>query len=166
MCIDLNLFRNKIHLNWSDILWGYEHNYLGWIDVIDISKYFLATQETQKDFLILELSQIDKSSIYKIKPILESLVETKNTYDTDKWLFMILQNLFINRNEVLDPLGVVENIYADFDYPEEIESFVRYMPRSYECKPSQLTNDEITLQIYKNWERYLIKKQEEYQYTK
>ncbi len=33
-----------------------------------------------------------------------------------------------NRETVEDPFAVVEELYADFDYPEEIAGFVRYMP--------------------------------------
>jgi hypothetical protein len=33
-----------------------------------------------------------------------------------------------NKDSYSDPLVLVEQLYADFNYPETIASFVRYMP--------------------------------------
>ena len=45
-----------------------------------------------------------------------------------KWLYILLKYIYENRAQIEDPLGAVEEVYTDFDYPIEIESFVRYMP--------------------------------------
>ncbi|HFC6348968.1 TPA: DUF2247 family protein, partial [Neisseria lactamica] len=45
--------------------------------------------------------------------------------------------------------------YADFDYPEEIESFVRYMPPKDGYIPSAHSNEENIARLYVHWERYL-----------
>lgn len=44
------------------------------------------------------------------------------------WLFEALAWVFEHRADFNDPVGVVEMLYADFDYPAEIEGLVRYMP--------------------------------------
>lgn len=44
------------------------------------------------------------------------------------WLLLVLSWVLENRDEFDDPLGLVELLYADFDYPEEIEGLVRFMP--------------------------------------
>jgi hypothetical protein len=49
------------------------------------------------------------------------------------WLLLVLAWVLEHRDEFDDPLGVVELVYADFDYPEEIEGLVRFMP----LQPSQ-----------------------------
>ena len=50
-----------------------------------------------------------------------------------------------------DPLGIVEQIYADFDYPHEMVGFVRWMPAA-----EPVLNEESGLQImYRNWLAYL-----------
>jgi hypothetical protein len=45
-----------------------------------------------------------------------------------KWLYLTLSWLYETRAEHPDPLGAVEQVYADFDYPDQIRSFVRFMP--------------------------------------
>lgn len=44
------------------------------------------------------------------------------------WLFLVLADLWNNRDAVADPLAEVESVYADFDYPEEMQGFVRFLP--------------------------------------
>jgi hypothetical protein len=46
----------------------------------------------------------------------------------DKWLYLVLAWLYEHRAEVPDPLQRVEEVYADFGYPEQLANFVRYLP--------------------------------------
>ncbi len=43
------------------------------------------------------------------------------------WLFLALAYVFDRREEFEDPLAVVEELYALFEYPDEIQGLVRYM---------------------------------------
>ena len=45
-----------------------------------------------------------------------------------RWVFLELKAAYEVRDRLNDPLGVVEQIYADFDYPSSVAAFVRYMP--------------------------------------
>lgn len=45
------------------------------------------------------------------------------------WLYLALDWLHEHRDEYADPFEVVEMLYADFDYPSEIEGFVRFFAR-------------------------------------
>jgi hypothetical protein len=63
-------------------------------------------------------------------------------------LFLLLAWLYENRGKVQDPLGLVEELYADFDYPEQIAGFVRYMPPQ---DPSRVGDSYLV----ENWRRYL-----------
>lgn len=44
------------------------------------------------------------------------------------WAFLELKAAYELRDRLADPLAVVEQIYADFDYPPAVAAFVRYMP--------------------------------------
>ena len=44
------------------------------------------------------------------------------------WLFLALAWLWENRMEQVEPLEVIEMLYADFGYPESIQGLVRFMP--------------------------------------
>ena len=59
-----------------------------------------------------------------------------------KWLLALLAELYARRDSIADPLGDVEMIYADFDYPECMESFVRYMPVTDGYDPAEHTYEQ------------------------
>ncbi|MNL84591.1 hypothetical protein D3C87_2126040 [compost metagenome] len=67
-------------------------------------------------------------------------------------MFLLLNWVFEHREQFTDPLGMIETIYADFDYPEEITSFVRYMPTQHPLSNLMDLNIE---RLYHNWKMYL-----------
>ena len=61
----------------------------------------------------------------------------------ESWLYAILTWVYEHRDKLPDPLGIVEELYADFDYPPEISSFVRYMPPSDNYEPKLIPTNKI-----------------------
>jgi hypothetical protein len=74
-----------------------------------------------------------------------------------KWLVATLSDLYERRNEVADPLGEVEGIYSDFDYPECIEGFVRYMPTSDGYDASKFSRNENEQRLFLTWSEFISK---------
>ncbi|CAH0066461.1 hypothetical protein ARC63_03895 [Stenotrophomonas geniculata ATCC 19374 = JCM 13324] len=72
-----------------------------------------------------------------------------------RWLVAFLADAYAKRDEIADPLGEVERIYADFDYPESLESFVRYMPASDGYDPAAHSHEQNVARLFENWKRYL-----------
>lgn len=81
---------------------------------------------------------------------------------SQKWLYVILSWLWINRENFEDPLDEVESIYTDFDYPAEMDSFIKYMPPTDGYDPSLYSYAENINRLMKNWESYLHKSAEKY----
>ncbi|PXZ01426.1 DUF2247 family protein [Gilliamella apicola] len=159
--MNYKITKNDIKLNWHDLLWGYEHHFLGWKDVVNYANKKII-EESNYDESVIELSMIDKTTTFKIEKLLKNIVKEERFYHTDKWLYIILLDLFNKRDELDDPLGKVEEIYENFDYPEEIESFVRYMPNTDDYDPSKHTYEENINRLYSKWENYLISKKEKF----
>lgn len=65
-----------------------------------------------------------------------------------KWLFLQLTAAYLSRAALPDPLQAVEMIYADFDYPPSIESFVRSMP----LQPGDVAGPH---GLFDRWRRFL-----------
>lgn len=151
--MNIDLILKKVNLSWEDILWGYEHNYLNWQDIVNYAHNIVFSGNENE--IIFKLSLIDKSSLFKLKPILEILASDIENYHPNKWLYLILYDIFQKKHEIKDPLGEVEKIYEDFNYPEEIESFVRYMPPNDGYIPSEHSYEENISRLYSNWEKYL-----------
>jgi hypothetical protein len=149
----------KIILNWDDIEWGYRNNYLGWKDILKYASAHNTINDSDYE-LVKELTQINKESAFLISTILDKLVKDKIDDEdiSGNVMFMLLYNLYIDRNKVIDPLAEVEKIYEDFNYPEEIESFVRYMPPKDGYDPSLYSYEENLIRLFENWKSYLISK--------
>ena len=70
----------------------------------------------------------------------------------DKWLYLALAWIFEHRQEYHDPLGMAERIFAEFDYPQRMSSFVRYMP----SKEPDLGSAELNeARLFRNWQEFL-----------
>lgn len=152
--MEFNLAKNTVFLNWKDILWGYRNQFIGWKDVVNYANKLIINGSDDQD--IFELSMINHSNIFELDSLLNKISCSLENYNSSKWLYILLLQLFNNRNNVKDPLGEVERIYEYFDYPEEIESFVRYMPISGDYDPSKHTQEENVERLYCNWKQYLI----------
>lgn len=65
-----------------------------------------------------------------------------------KWTYLELKAAYEMRERLRDPLAIVEQIYADFEYPPRVAPFVRYMPPP----PGAAVGEEA---IYDRWSKYL-----------
>lgn len=145
-------------LSWQDTLWGYNHQLIGWMDVVAIAECRLL--HGSESPIEIELALLGKSATHLVGELLRSLAINEpaepSPSSDKKWLYLVLAWLYKNKNSIPDPLRVVEDIYADFDYPSEIESFVRYMPIYDEYDPSQHTTEDNEKRLFSNWHKYLI----------
>ncbi|MFG2907033.1 DUF2247 family protein [Kitasatospora sp. NPDC048286] len=64
------------------------------------------------------------------------------------WRYLALAWAYENREDLGDALGVVEMLYAGFDYPSEMDGFVRYMP----AQPGQTTGIDA---LMSRWEEFV-----------
>ncbi|OCG35327.1 MULTISPECIES: DUF2247 family protein [unclassified Gilliamella] len=151
--MNFNLNKNRIYLNWKDISWGYRNHIIGWKDVINYANDMIINGSSNQD--VFELSMVNSSNIFELDDLLNKIAGSLENYSNAKWLYILLLQLYNIRNNIKDPLGEVETIYENFDYPEEIESFVRYMPVSNDYDPSKHTQEENEKRLYFNWKQYL-----------
>lgn len=97
-----------------------------------------------------------------IQPIIKELCVMEDKQDgeeiKEKWLYLILKWLYKNRSKYEDPLEIVEELYEEFEYPENMKAFVRYMPSDSGDLGSLELNRE---RLYKNWKKYLVDFEEE-----
>ena len=152
----------RIKLTWKDILYAIEQNLLSTEAAIEHATIELSNNE--------EFSQqlLDLASLYKgesVYPYLNELAAQESDIDdkiiSERWLYLLLDWVFEHKDSYSDPLGIIEQIYADFDYPELITAFVRYMP-SDESDLGTLELNEARL--YKKWEDYLDSQKKRFSY--
>ncbi|MDI9723476.1 DUF2247 family protein, partial [Acinetobacter baumannii] len=114
---------------WCDIKWGYENNLITSELPIKKSKNIVLTEIYNK--AELELSFLIPTELNDITPFINELCpnfkEDEYAIISQKWLYVILSWLWINRTSFEDPLDEVESIYTVFDCPAEMDSFIKYM---------------------------------------
>ncbi|GKX30779.1 hypothetical protein SH1V18_32590 [Vallitalea longa] len=150
----------KIEITWYDIKYAIERNLISPVVAIERA----IAELSEKDECSQEI--IDLACLRPEEPIkqhLDKVINFNISYDDDividKWLYLILDWLFYNKDEFEDPLGLVEQIYADFDYPQQISGFVRYMPSDEpDCGSLELNEKR----MYDKWEKYLTKQKKKF----
>lgn len=156
MPIPFLFIRERASLSWREALWGYEHQMIGWSDVVELAKDRLRSDSDARE---IELSCLDKSDTSRVGELLRELAasepEKLGLMSVKKWLYLMLAWTLDNKDRIDDPLGEVETIYADFDYPGEIESFVRYMPITDGYDPSHHSKEDNENRLFENWKKYL-----------
>lgn len=154
----------KVHLMWAEVLWGYEHEFLNLSSVVEIAVNSLV--ESSDAPLVIELAGLTEKDYWRVKEILRELSDDTSSpttgYEFKKWLYLVLDWIYTNLDSFADPLAKVEEVYADFNYPQEMEQFIRYMPEtdsSYD--PSKHTLEENYQRLYQKWREYLIQAKKE-----
>jgi len=155
--IPYSFVHKHLVITWREALWGYDHQIFGWIDILDLAIERVRSDSNNQ--LEIELASLTKTDTQRIGELLRELAlfspDENNILIVKKWLYLTLAWLFENKESFDDPLSEVEIIYSNFDYPREIESFIRYMPVTDDYDPSLHTKNENENRLFENWKRYL-----------
>jgi hypothetical protein len=129
--IELSFATNstEVQASWSCILCALKHGYVLHKTIIELLK-----SSGSKLDVLETLSPLHPT--HAAQDLLVSRVEELAARDSsevrrlarDDCLKRVLVWLYSNRANFLDPLLVVEDVYAELDYPPQIAHFVRYMP--------------------------------------
>ena len=167
LSIDFNyeFIISRVKLTWGDIEYGIENKYISSDIAIDHAMHELAECEDYSQDSIDLVSLNKGDTVY---PYLRKLAEVSrelkdNIMIKEKWMYLILDWIYNHKNKYSDPLGIVEKIYSDFDYPEIISNFVRYMPSNEVDLGSVELNEA---RLFKNWQDYLEEQFKRFNYIK
>ena len=117
-------------LDWREAAWGQQEGWLDWQGLCELAKTGAARTE-RGQLLEIELahaSHLDPLHIVELASCV-SETEIQNDSPSRKWMYLAL--LWVSRCgrlSVAQKVGLVAEIYADFDYPTEIRNLVYYMP--------------------------------------
>jgi hypothetical protein len=117
------------HLTWRDIEFGLSHNYVSPTVAIDYASARLCdNNDPDTEEIAIAGSSKDDPLLERVSILASRESATASVDVRAKWLCILLAWLYENRAAFEDPLSLVEDIYEDFDYPEEIAHLIRYMP--------------------------------------
>ncbi len=156
--IPIEFIRNRFKLCWSDVFEGIQQ---GWLDrraAIDLAVEY-ARSEEHSDSDEMELAGLLAGEEDKVSSIVERLACKGPSRDENKtrllWMRVILAWVYENLDLYEDPLGIVEGVYADFGYPEEIRNLVRYNEPTDGYRPQDHSEAENTQRLMELWHDYL-----------
>jgi hypothetical protein len=113
---------------WAALKQGVSEGWISRANVVAHAVHLLERDLQASDDVVL-LAGLTQDELLDVDELLDRLaVGEEAPADSDYWRRRALRWLYEHRDEVDDPLGVVEEIYAHFGYPEDMASFVRYMP--------------------------------------
>ena len=145
---------------WAEIAYGFEHQLLSSKVVIDYTLHKIATTDAPNDD---ELAIASSSTSDSIIESVRKLAIDNGVNDEDKirssWAKILLAWIYEHREQYDDLLDIVEEVYSDYDYPEELAGFVRYMPSDTPSLENTKTNEQrIMTSIGKYVEQFLFHK--------
>ena len=154
-------------MTWSDALLGYERQLIGWTFIVEMASERLCAGSNNA--VEIELAGLTKSEAHQTGDLLRALAASDTTTHTEsskqKWLFILLAWVFNNKAQFADPLDEVESIYADFDYPVEVEPFVRYMPPKDGYDATQHSAEQNRERLFALWKEFLDDAQRKFAYS-
>lgn len=118
-----------------ELVYGFEH---GWLDAegaVRVAEAVLS-RGTALPEAVEELALLLRDERYRVAELVGAAAEELSSRkvpvaseDPSRiWLYFALAWLYEHRVDFVEPLEVVEQLYADFEYPSEIQGLVRFMP--------------------------------------
>ncbi len=158
----LDIFKeNNLQLDWYDVYWGLKE---GIISFGEVGKYAEKHIDNDISSEIIQNIVFDRSSINEILNSLENLLgqhfteyerEKQHKFSKRKWKYCILQYIANSNLDFSSMFDQVEQVYALFGYPEDMLSFIPYMPPQDNYNPILHTNLENQTRLLNNLNVFL-----------
>ncbi|MFP2958389.1 DUF2247 family protein [Myxococcus sp. 1LA] len=153
LSIPYGFIRERTRLGWREVLFGMDNELVSSEVPVEMAVEQLGIEEGPARALVAlgGMEKWDSPRAY-----VESLADSEATQSdealNEKWLYLVLAWVFVNRVRFSDPLQKVEEIHADFGYPTRVAEFVRYTPSEEPDLSSRELNEQ---RLYRKWESYL-----------
>lgn len=153
LCIPYRFIRERTRLSWRGIRFGLVN------ELLDPEAPVAFATDQVGELEEVPVALLDLAGVGENEPtmeLVERLAESEPRHSEDeirhKWLYLVLAWIYEHRHEYADPLQRVEEVYADFGYPEQLASFVRYMPMVGPDLGSREANER---RLLERWKQYI-----------
>lgn len=124
-------FDKYIHLlNWNVIFLGIRDDLIDAESAIRYANKLVENNVTEDNSLLVELFILENVEKAEVLRLLYDIVSQDVTEEYAKKIlrYIILDSIEQTKQDDKTILNTIENVYADFDYPEDMASFISYMP--------------------------------------
>lgn len=148
----------RTRLSWAEARYGWDH---GWFDAESICALAINALEekAENDPLEARLAGLRDDEMWALPDLVEKLAHAEPESSLEqlkkKWLCLILAWLYESRTEFGDPFDLIDEIYANFDYPEEIKGLVSYMPVSESTSTPPYNSETPKERMLRLWKEYV-----------
>lgn len=153
---NINIEQNFHFLSWDVIYWGIKNDLLMPKSAVDFAHK--SAENAESNGLCIELIILDEVTKNNILSLIDKFViKEKSEKDALQILkFIILKD--IRKNADIDIiLEEAEKVYADFDYPQDMKSFIRYMPVEDDFNLAEHSDMDCKKRLLKNLDVFLSK---------
>lgn len=144
--------RARARLSWRELKFGIEQRLLRPRDAIEVALDSLEQGDAGER--VAELASASPQE--PISELVDRLASKEPQQELlsiqRKWVFLVLAWVFEHRVDFKDPLEIVEKVYADLGYPEQVTPMVRYMPMDGPDLGSKERNEQ---RLFQRWTDYL-----------
>lgn len=127
--INLNKYFNL--LSWDAMYLAFRKEILDLNTVMEYAYVFLENRPKGKNDEVLDLILTDDTSKENILLLMNRITSDNAMDNYEKHMriirYIVLSEIVDNQNDK-DILCMLENVYADFEYPKDMECFIPYMP--------------------------------------
>lgn len=153
------LKKNNIIPTWQDIYYGIEKNFL---ELKGVSEFAIMCMERKIDERedVLDLIWKNESKEYMLQQIRKLLGKNEKIQTTEaKWQYCIVKDLLESNLNFKILSEKLDEVYADFGYPLEMEEFISYMPIKDGYNPASHSFNENAERITRKVKEFLELKQ-------
>ncbi|ESP93655.1 DUF2247 family protein [Pseudoalteromonas luteoviolacea] len=155
--IPLSFILKRRKLLWIEVELGISEGWITYDDAIELAIRRVQSGSENNDEL--ELAGLFSEEYSEIKDVLKKLVKSESQVPFDEvklvWLRIILSWLYENLNQFEAPLDIVEGLYEDFGYPDEIRHLIKYNNSNDIRERSDLMSMTFEEKLIVLWKEYL-----------
>lgn len=130
----INFDKHFNMLNWSCIYWGIKEKLIEPENALMYANMIVKNNPDTDTPEIIELLIVDEVNEDNVLPLIERMFSGKKELVDQKTIsvrtlrFIILFEIQKNITDNQELLDEIETVYADFNYPSDMDSFISYMP--------------------------------------
>lgn len=164
------LKKSKINYDWKTLYAGYTLDLITYSDITNYAVEFLTSYPKTNNQNIIQLAW--GGNDFDCESLLVNILKDSNSDDLNldadvwqfekrKWRFGILTYLEkIHQDDFEELLNKVAEVYADFNYPEDMDSFINYLAPKDCFNPVQYSQEENVVRLINLFNDFLNKEKQ------
>lgn len=137
---------SRVRMTPGELAYGHAHSWVDDTATVKIAEDLVAAGSMPEP--VEQLATVFSQELWRVPRLVDGIEAEPGSAPHEVWLFLALAWLHDHQVEHENPLTVIAMLYADFDYPAEIEDLVYYST----APPGAATGIPV---VHEAWTAYL-----------